>query len=583
MLSPAAPVAAAPLDPTMLEQMVPAIVQVAVLLEDSDGIRYPLGIGSGSIVSAEGLILTNAHVVDPTEIRSQLATQQGRSEERGEPFPYQLIDNRFVISISDGRHPPEPRFVAGVSVADEDLDLALLRIDTDIRDQPVDPASLNLPTLKIGSSGALNIGDPLHVFGFPAIGEGSLVYTSGIVSGFLYSEGIDGPAWINTDAVMSGGNSGGAAVDDRGLLVGVPTGGTPLDCRPGDTDGDGRETAADTGCVPTGGSLGQVRPIDLALPLLRSVGAAPDVLEDQSVTAVAATVGTTAEQSGENAPTSVEGATAADTARSCAGRGDFRCANRFFAAALQATPDDPALRTEAYNALLGLGALEEDAGQLGEARAAYEAAQALTGDRTEAGAALATLAPYSRIRYADGFAGERRFAVTDGAESRAAYGDGTFGIEVRQPGLVSGYPLGDTTVSGENYAVALDVVSTSGSGAVALEFRTDPDGGDWMVTVDPVSATWAVYLKSDGGPFSPWVEPTDYSVWTGAPVNRVEVQVKGDLPTLLINGVDVAGEAQISLPAFGSEGAISFGATMDLDSGEPFTAMYDRVSIYLLA
>jgi hypothetical protein len=120
--------------------------------------------------------------------------------------------------------------------------------------------------------------------------------------------------------------------------------------------------------------------------------------------------------------------------------------------------------------------LEEDAGQLGEARAAYEDARVLDPDRPDAVAALAKLAPYGRIRFADGFAGERRFAVSDDAGSRAAYGDGTFEMEVREAGLISGYPLGDPVLLGEPLAVALDIASTAGNGAVAIEFRDNTGG-----------------------------------------------------------------------------------------------------------
>ena len=573
------PTAAAQLDAPVRERIIPAVVQVGVLLVDGNGGRYPMGIGSGTVVADDGLVLTNFHVVDPTEIRRELEEQRGRLAEQGEDFPYELVDGRFVIAVSDGSHPPEPRFLASIVAQDTVLDLAALRIDSDIRDQPVDPAALNLPTVALGSSDSVDLGEPLHVFGFPAIGEGSLVYTTGIASGFLYEDGIDGPAWINTDATMSGGNSGGAALDAAGALVGIPTSGTPLDCRPGDTDGDGRETEADQGCVPTGGSLGQLRPIDLALPLLRSVN--PElVAADAAPDATTGLVESAADPSGAAVTAVPDDFAAAETARACAGRGDFRCAARFFTSALAIAPNDPTLQAEAYDALLGLGALEEDAGQLGAARAAYEEAAALDPARPEATAALAKLAPFARIRYADGFSGERRFAVAADEGAEADYVDGTFEMEVRQTGLISAYPLGGAEIAGGDFAVALDIAAATGDGAVALEFRTDPAGATWMVAVDPTTATWSVYTRSDDGQFTPWVEPTDYSALTGSPLTRVEVRVVAGVPTLLVNGVDVSGGTGIALPAFGNEGTVSFGATMDLDGTVPFSVAYDRVTLY---
>ena len=196
------------------------------------------------------------------ELEAQLAAE-------GKSADLQVDAERFMVAISDGRHLPDPRYLARVVAEDPDLDLAILRIDSDERGTPLDPETLDLPILPLGMlSDAVNLGQTVHVFGFPAIGAGSLTYTIGIVSGFLFEEGIDGTAWINTDAVTSGGNSGGAAVNDAGQLIGVPSAGSALDCRVEDTNRDGVVSAEDVGCLPTGGSLTQLRPIDLARPLL---------------------------------------------------------------------------------------------------------------------------------------------------------------------------------------------------------------------------------------------------------------------------------------------------------------------------
>ena len=131
------------------------------------------------------------------------------SPTEGKSADLQVDTERFMVAISDGRHLPDPRYLALVVAEDPDLDLAVLRIDSDERGTPLDPESLNLPILPLGSSDAVNLGQTVHVFGFPAIGAGSLTYTMGIVSGFLFEEGIDGTAWINTDAVTSGGTLAG--------------------------------------------------------------------------------------------------------------------------------------------------------------------------------------------------------------------------------------------------------------------------------------------------------------------------------------------------------------------------------------
>jgi hypothetical protein len=61
-------------------------------------------------------------------------------------------------------------------------------------------------------------------------------------------------------------------VDATGRLIGIPTQGSQLDCRPGDTNFDGQIDAADVGCIPVGGSIGQLRPINLAHGVLADAG-----------------------------------------------------------------------------------------------------------------------------------------------------------------------------------------------------------------------------------------------------------------------------------------------------------------------
>ena len=121
----------------------------------------------------------------------------------------------------------------------------------------------------------LKLGQQLHIFGYPAIGGETITYTSGDISGFTYEAGIQGRAWIKTSASISGGNSGGTAIDDQGNLIGVPTqsgsgsGSSPdLDCRPeNDTNGDGVIDDKDV-CVPIGGFINALRPVNLAKPLI---------------------------------------------------------------------------------------------------------------------------------------------------------------------------------------------------------------------------------------------------------------------------------------------------------------------------
>ncbi len=141
--------------------------------------RMASSLGSGVIISAQGYVLTNHHVVaDADEI---------------------------VVALRDGR---EAR--AKVVGSDPDTDLAVLKVALD-----------NLPVISLRDSRTLHIGDVVLAIGNP-FGVGQTV-TIGIVSAVGRSElGINTfEDFIQTDAAINPGNSGGALVDANGQLVGV--------------------------------------------------------------------------------------------------------------------------------------------------------------------------------------------------------------------------------------------------------------------------------------------------------------------------------------------------------------------------
>lgn len=145
-----------------------------------------LGLGSGVIISADGYIVTNNHVIDGAE--------------------------RLEVTLNDNR-----TFNATVVGTDELTDLALIKIDAD-----------NLPVIPMGDSDALKIGEWVLAVGNP-FGLTSTV-TAGIVS--AKARRISGPSlgrrmsiesFIQTDAAVNPGNSGGALVNLNGELVGINT------------------------------------------------------------------------------------------------------------------------------------------------------------------------------------------------------------------------------------------------------------------------------------------------------------------------------------------------------------------------
>jgi len=155
------------------------------------GDRYPGGarersessLGSGVIVSGEGMVVTNMHVIE------------GADEIR--------------VVLNDRR-----KFAAEVVQADERSDLAVLRID---------PDGQTLPVAELGPSERIEVGDLVLAIGNP-FGVGQTV-TSGIVSALARSRpGLtDFGVFIQTDAAINPGNSGGALVDMQGRVIGVNT------------------------------------------------------------------------------------------------------------------------------------------------------------------------------------------------------------------------------------------------------------------------------------------------------------------------------------------------------------------------
>lgn len=212
--------------------------------------------GSGSIISEDGLILTNAHVVLPDKF-----------------FP---VDALKISLTGEPDQPPVDAYYAEVLQADWQLDVAVIRITTDIDKKSIDPSELQLTTVPLGESSKIQLGDSLVILGYPGIGGQTITLTRGEVSGFTSEETYGDRAFIKTSATIAGGNSGGLVVDASGYLVAIPTqlgyGGEDqyVDCRViVDTNRDGVVDGRDN-CIPTGGFINALRPIDLAMPLIEA-------------------------------------------------------------------------------------------------------------------------------------------------------------------------------------------------------------------------------------------------------------------------------------------------------------------------
>lgn len=139
------------------------------------------GLGSGVIVTQDGYILTNNHVVENAD--------------------------KVHVTLDDGRE-----FDAKVVGADPKTDIAVVKVE-----------ATGLPYMQLADSDKIEVGDVTLAIGNP-FGVGQTV-TSGIISatGRAMGMGLDYEDFIQTDAAINPGNSGGALIDAQGRLIGINT------------------------------------------------------------------------------------------------------------------------------------------------------------------------------------------------------------------------------------------------------------------------------------------------------------------------------------------------------------------------
>ncbi|MGL5957165.1 MAG: Do family serine endopeptidase [Phocaeicola sp.] len=139
-----------------------------------------VGFGSGVIISTDGYIVTNNHVIEGADVIS--------------------------VKLNDGRE-----FKGKVIGTDPSTDLALVKVDEN-----------NLPIIPVGNSDELKVGEWVLAVGNPF--NMTSTVTAGIVSAKarslgVYNKGVE--SFIQTDAAINQGNSGGALVNARGELIGI--------------------------------------------------------------------------------------------------------------------------------------------------------------------------------------------------------------------------------------------------------------------------------------------------------------------------------------------------------------------------
>jgi S1-C subfamily serine protease len=162
--------------------------------------------GSGTIISKLGFIMTNEHVI----------SDDGTN-----------CNDYIVILISEsGDTDPIPKYLAKIVTENVQLDVAILEI-TGTYDGSSLPRSFE--NMCIGDSETIALGDELLIWGYPDVrvdsfdSLGRIDLSQGFVSGFDAETNLSEKAWVSLSSNISSGNSGGGAYNSKNELVGVPT------------------------------------------------------------------------------------------------------------------------------------------------------------------------------------------------------------------------------------------------------------------------------------------------------------------------------------------------------------------------
>lgn len=183
-----------------------AVVQIVPWDEEAEALA-PWS-GSGTFISPSGYILTNYHVIGDLDRRTT--------------YEWHLI---YITGSEFTDMPPEAVFWAQYVAGDATHDLAILKVREWVDETPVDP-DLWFPHVQVGDSNRLLPGDYITIVGYPGVSGSTITFTAGLMSGWL-GEDLEsgGRQWIKTDGKIAHGNSGGAAFNEAGHLIGVPTAG----------------------------------------------------------------------------------------------------------------------------------------------------------------------------------------------------------------------------------------------------------------------------------------------------------------------------------------------------------------------
>ncbi len=207
-----------------VKKVIPAIGLILVRnANDPDQKLRPRG--SAVLVRKDGLVITNFHVI-----------ARDRSTRAFDEIFLSLPSEASADAATAPR-----QLKLKIVLTNQERDLALLRVLPDKPEPPV-----NLPFIVIADSHKVELLDDVFIIGFPEKGGTTVTVNPGVVEG---KDALDD--WIKTNGRLLHGNSGGAAVNSEGKLIGVPT-----------------RVVVDSDAEKTYGSVGYLRPAHLVAAMI---------------------------------------------------------------------------------------------------------------------------------------------------------------------------------------------------------------------------------------------------------------------------------------------------------------------------
>lgn len=177
----------------------------------------PAPAGSGTIISPDGLILTNSHVY-------RMENSFKYDSDKKMLFrlaPVNLNMQVYRLQDNDPLKPPVFQYIAAPISLDTRHDAALLKIIADKNGVKI--TKNDFAYVNMGNPFSMKLNETMMILGYPSKGGDTITITPGNFLGYYRNEqfpGLDG--FIKTNAAMAPGNSGGAALN-KGRLIGIPT------------------------------------------------------------------------------------------------------------------------------------------------------------------------------------------------------------------------------------------------------------------------------------------------------------------------------------------------------------------------